>query len=127
CIAHDITESKIYEQKLINQSAKLTSIFDSSSHYNWTVNKKGNYTSFNKNYFDLINRFYGIKPYVGLNMGVLKSEHAELIQQKHNETFSGKPVSFEIEISDPMGKKMFLELFLNPIYDGEKVAEVSGI
>jgi len=61
CIANDITDSKIYEQKLLNQTGKLTAIFDSSHHYIWTINREEKLTSFNKNYYDLVTTLYNTK------------------------------------------------------------------
>lgn len=129
CIAHDITESKVYEQKLLNQTAKISAIFDSSNHYIWTAKQNGELTSFNKNFFDLIESVFNTKPYAGLNNKELlqKKEYWNLFDVKYREAFNGKSTSFEVEISDKNEKKLFLEIFLNPIYEKDKVVEVSGI
>ncbi len=131
CIANDITDSKIYEQRLVNQSGKLTAIFDSSHHYIWTIDKRGRLTSFNKNYFDLVTVIYNTKPFVGLvlDRGVLSNdkEYTELLSFHYKKAFSGKATSFEIETKDKHNKNVYLELFLNPIYEKDKVVEVSGI
>ena len=54
CLAHDITENKQFEKQIIEQSAKLKAIFESGDHLIWTVNKKLELTSYNKNYFNLV-------------------------------------------------------------------------
>jgi PAS domain S-box-containing protein len=131
CIAHDITDSKIYEQKLLNQTGKLTAIFDSSHHYIWTIDRDEKLTSFNKNYFDLITGLYNTKPYVGLELdrGVLSNdqEYNELLRIHYEKAFNGQATSFEIETTDKDYKHVYLEIFLNPIFENDKVVEVSGI
>jgi PAS domain S-box-containing protein len=131
CIANDITDSKIYEQKLLNQTGKLSAIFDSSHHYIWTIDREEKLTSFNKNYYDLITSLYNTKPFLGivLNRGVLANdkEYTELLQFHYDKAFNGLATSFEIETKDKDNKNVFLELFFNPIYENDKVVEVSGI
>lgn len=131
CIASDITDSKIYEQKLINQTGKLSAIFDSSHHYIWTIDREGKLTSFNKNYYDLITSIYNTKPFLGivLNRGVLANdkEYTELLQFHYDKSFRGLATSFETETRDKDNKIIYLEVFFNPIYENEKVVEVSGI
>jgi PAS domain S-box-containing protein len=115
----------------VSQTGKLSAIFDSSSHYIWTINREEKLTSFNKNYFDLITIIYGTKPYLGfiLNRGVLTNdkEYTELLEYHYNKAFNGTATSFEIETLDKNYKKIYLELFLNPIYENDNVVEVSGI
>ncbi|MGZ3919597.1 MAG: PAS domain S-box protein [Bacteroidia bacterium] len=131
CIAHDITDTKIYEQKLFNQAAKLNSIFDSSHHYIWTIDRNEKLTSFNKNYFDLISNLYNTQPYIGLvlNRGVLSNnrEYNELLKYNYEKAFDGDSVNFEIETVDKGFNKIYLDIFLNPIFENNKVIEVSGI
>lgn len=131
CIAHDVTDSKIYEQKLVKQTGKLTAIFDSSHHYIWTISKENRLTSFNKNYFDLLASLYNTEPYIGfvLNRGVLSNdkEYNELMDYHYRKAFGGVATNFEIETLDKNYNKIYLEIFLNPILDADKVVEVSGI
>ncbi|MBI2720693.1 MAG: PAS domain S-box protein [Bacteroidetes bacterium] len=131
CIAHDITETKIYEQKLFNQAAKINSIFDSSHHYIWTINSQQQLTSFNKNYFDLISSLYNTQPYIGLvlNRGLLSNnrEYNEILKHNYKKAFEGHSVNFEIETIDKNNNKLYLEIFLNPITENNIPVEVSGI
>jgi PAS domain S-box-containing protein len=130
-IAHDITDKKTSEQKLLNQAAKLNSIFDSSNHYIWTINNKQKLTSFNKNYFELITSIYNTQPYVGfsLDRGVLgkDKEYNEILDHNYKQAFAGNSRNFEIEILDKNYNKIYLEIFLNPVYHNDVVEEVSGI
>lgn len=130
-VGFDITDKILSEQKISNQAAKLNAIFDSSMHYIWTVDVFLKLTSFNKNYFDLIKNIYDTQPYLGfqLNRGILANDrtYVDLIEKKYKEAFKGASKNFELELSDKFGNKMFLEVFLNPIFDGAIVTEVSGI
>jgi len=130
-IAHDITDKKISEQKLYNQAAKLNSIFDSSHHYIWTIDVEQKLTSFNKNYFDLIANLYNTQPYIGLvlNRGILSNnkEYNDLLKRHYQKAFTGTPSNFEIETLDKNYNKIYLDIFLNPIIEGNRVIEVSGI
>lgn len=131
CIANDVTDSKLYERKLINQTAKLTAIFDSSHHYIWTIDRQERLTSFNKNYFDIISSLYNTKPYLGLvlNRGILShdNDYNKLLKHHYKIAFEGMASTFEAEIRDKNNKKVNLEVFLNPIFEKDKVIEVSGI
>ena len=131
CIANDITDSKIYEQKLIQQTGKLSAIFDSSHHYIWTIDREGKLTSFNKNYYDLVTTLYNTKPFLGLvlNRGVLANdkEYTELLNYHYDKAFKGMATSFEIQTKDKDTKSVYLEIFLNPIVENGVVVEVSGI
>lgn len=131
CIANDITDSKIYEQKLIQQTGKLSAIFDSSHHYIWTIDREGKLTSFNKNYYELVITLYNTKPFLGLvlNRGVLANdrEYTELLQYHYDKAFKGMATSFEIQTRDKAMKSVYLEIFFNPIIENGVVVEVSGI
>ncbi|MBA2611860.1 MAG: PAS domain S-box protein [Bacteroidetes bacterium] len=131
CIAHDITGSKVYEQKLLTQTGKLQAIFDSSHHYIWTVNNEHKLTSFNKNYFELVTALYNTKPYLGfkLDRGVLSNnqDYAGVLDYHYDKAFKGIATNFEIETLDKEHKKVYLDIFLNPIMENGKILEVSGI
>jgi len=130
-IAQDITERIDNENKIIKQSAKLNSIFESSHHYIWTINDKKELTSFNKNYFNLIASIYNTKPFIGfkLDRGVLSNnqEYAGVLDYHYDKAFKGVATNFEIETLDKDHKKVYLDIFLNPIVENEKIVEVSGI
>ncbi len=131
CIANDITEIKRTEQKTINQAAKLKSIFESSYHYLWTIDRDKKLTSFNSNYNELVSSIYRIKPKIGLtiNRGALTSnnKYLKIINQNYELAFNGEATSFEIETIDKTKKKIYLDVFLNPIKENNNIVEVSGI
>ncbi len=131
CIANDITESKNNEQRLVMQTSKLSAIFDSSHHYIWSVDREGHLTSFNRNYFDLVSNLYNTVPYVGfkLDRGVLSQnkEYNEELKNQYALAFSGKATNFEVQTRDRDNQLIYLDIFLNPIYEKSEVVEVSGI
>ena len=131
CIAHDVTDSIVYEQKLLEQTGKLQAIFDSSHHYIWTIDTEYKLTSFNKNYFELVAILYNTKPFLGFkaNRGLLadNQEYAAVLEYHYNKAFMGVATNFEIETVDKNQKKIYLDIFLNPIIENGKTIEVSGI
>ncbi|MBK9285438.1 MAG: PAS domain S-box protein [Sphingobacteriaceae bacterium] len=131
CIGHNITAAKVYEQKLQAQSAKLNAIFESSHHYIWAVDLKQKLTSFNKNYSDLVAMLYNTQPHVGLelNRGVLSNDanYNDILQINYAKAFAGKPANFELETVDKNYNRIYLDVFLNPIMEENRVIEVSGI
>jgi PAS domain S-box-containing protein len=130
-IAQDITERIENESKIIKQSAKLQAIFDSSHHYIWTINNEHKLTSFNKNYFELVSALYNTKPFLGfkLDRGVLSNnqDYAGVLDYHYDKAFKGVATNFEIETLDKDHKKVYLDIFLNPIIENNKILEVSGI
>ncbi len=129
--AKDITEKTLSERKILNQSAKLNAIFEGSLHYIWTVDVNNKVTSFNHSYVDLIREIYNTTPKIGeaLNRGKMLDDKGYIDQMKKNyeRAFLGEKVNFELELKGITGKTIFLDVFLSPIYDNNKVGEVSGI
>ncbi len=126
CIAHDITEAKIYEQKLKAQSAKLNAIFESGSHILWTINKKREITSFNKNYDEAI-KLNTSKALAPKTTGTKHLLNIELWDKQYEIVFNGKSTEFITE-ENFNGAKVIRQIYLQPIFNQEgKVEEASGI
>lgn len=134
CIAHDVTERKVFERQITEQSAKLNAVFESSSHIIWTMNRNMELTSFNQNYVNESLRLYKVRPVLNQDMGavmrnVLPREEMSLWASKLNACFDGKRQQFEM-VNDGMGEgeKIYREIHLHPIFNEKgEVAEVSGI
>ncbi len=134
CIAHDITEAKVYEQKLKTQSAKLNAIFESGSHIVWTINRSREITSCNKNYEEAISKLHGAKPIVGKTLyskevGIKRQldEYTEVWDRQYEIAFSGRSTEFITE-RNPGNVKIIRQIYLQPIFNQEgNVEEVSGI
>jgi len=127
-------ERKRNEQKIIEQTARLNAIFQSSSHLIWSINRNRGLTSFNQNYAEAIHKKYKIYPEIDLNsenpkvLMLCDEEYNTYTNEKYNQAFQGKPQHFETKTTDENGADIWLETFLNPIFlpDG-RIEEVSGI
>lgn len=127
----DITDKINSEQKVVNQAAKLNAVFDGSSHYIWTLDRECRLTSFNKNYVDLITRAYGAVPKEGMKINeapfVSEPEYNDWWNVQFERVFKGERLNFETAFTDENKNKIYLDIFLNPIYHENKIIEISGI
>jgi PAS domain S-box-containing protein len=132
-IFRNITDVRKAQEKIQNQAAKLNSIFNSSSHIFWTIDKRLCLTSFNKNFAEAIYKNYGTYPELNTDYSSSKNHFAN--EEKHNfwnvkykDAFEGKMVHFETETKDLEGKKIYREVFLNPVLSASgEINEIAGI
>lgn len=126
----DITDKIINEQKVNSQNAKIKAIFEGGTHFIWTINRKNQLTTFNKNYTELIKRVYKLEPKKGtvINKGKMVSNpfYNEWWNNQCAKAFAGEPINFETAFTDKKGNKIYLDVFLNPVFDGKDIVEVSG-
>ncbi len=127
-------ERKKAEENLLLQTARLNAIFDSSSHYIWTVNLKRHLSSFNKNYYNIIFNQLGIPPEINtstekLGWKLIAPEDRPKLREKYNYAFKGIPQYFEMHWGEIDGGNNWFEFYLNPILSTEngEIEEVSGI
>jgi PAS domain S-box-containing protein len=123
-------QKKYDEQLLFEQTSKLTSIIENSSHLFWTFDKNLGLTSFNQNYSDAVFDLYGFRPKIEPNTmsRVEKKELQPFWNQKYDEAFSGKKVEFITERINTKGNRVIREVYLNPIFnENNDVVLVSGI
>ena len=115
-------------EELQNQTARLNSIFDSSSHLIWSVNKELEVTSFNKNYFEANFVNYDANPTVVEGHSNEEKSFKRFWLEKYKRAFNGEKLQFEIKLKDDNDQDIWKEIHLNPIYTGiNKIEEVSGI
>ncbi len=131
CLSHDTTDNKRYEQKIINQSAKLNAIFDTGDHLIWTINNKLELTSYNKNYFNLIRSNLQRKRLEENNViSVLDTIHDKIKKSfwvdKYNIVLKGKPHVF-VHKTHINNTDIYREIHLHPISFNGKIVEVSVI
>jgi PAS domain S-box-containing protein len=129
CLAHDITENKIFEKQILEQSAKLKAIFESGDQLMWSITKDRIITSFNQNYSKSVFDLYGYYPEIGKAVGSDNSiKYHPYWDDKYMEAFSGKKVEFISERKTLKGEVIVRQMILNPIKDAfNNVIEVSGI
>ena len=132
-IAQDVTERKLAEQKIIEQSAKLEAIFESGKQLMWTVDKNYFFTSFNKNFFNAMDLLYNVKPtlekkiYNPHKTAATKRYHEWWIS-KYKEVFAtGKRVEFTVEHRDPNNQKTHQQIIFSPILNEKNIEEISCI
>lgn len=126
-------ERKRNEEKLNFQNARIKAIFESSSHLMWSVDRKLALTSYNHNYADSIMMLHGSPPELeaipeSLHKILSSGEYVNMVLSKYQLAFEGKPQVFETSNILPNGKKIWWEIYLNPIYQTDgTIEEVSGI
>lgn len=131
CLAHDITENKRFEQRIIDQSAKLKAIFESGDHLIWTVNKNLELTSYNKNYYNLIKNILIKKKAIDKKVisvldTILDKDKKAFWVNKYKLVLKGKPHVFEHK-STINNIDVYREVYLYPIFLNGNVVEVSVI
>jgi PAS domain S-box-containing protein len=116
------------QAQLEYQKAKLNAIFESSSHFLWSVNKDFELTSFNKNYFDETFNLIDPKPLIfekGSQEGI---DYDEFWEAKYTSAFAGEQLTFEIQSLNKNGEYQWQEVHLSPIHNSDNdITEVSGI
>lgn len=128
-----VMERKNNEKKIENQSARLSAIFESSTHQIWSMNSEYKFTSFNQNYADAFNEYFGIAPKLG--MGLLDFPNKEIPQknrefwhEKYSTAFEGTALNFQTNLKTKSGKKVWREVFVNPIFlSSGEIEEISVI
>lgn len=121
-VYHDVTKNKIYEQEILNQSAKIKAIFESTSHLIWTVNRDYELTSFNNNFIQTIKDKYKINPLLNRKLqDYLRAEediaYSNEWVPRYESVFNGNKKRFERRDTNGKGEEVFREVFLQPIYD----------
>lgn len=131
CMASDISENKRNQKRLTEQSSRINSIFEGSSHYIWTVGRDNTLISFNNNYTELSRKVYETYPKIGepLNRGKMIADDAYIkkIEKHYERAFLGEKKNFELELVGKNGEKVYLDVFLNPVLNKDQIIEVSGI
>jgi PAS domain S-box-containing protein len=131
CLAHDVTENKFFEKQILEQSAKLKAIFESGDHLIWTVNKRLELTSYNKNYLDLVRNVVFKKKLADDKiisvLDTIQSKEKKLFWiDKYNLVLKGKPHVF-VHKSVVDRVEIYREVYLYPIFLNDEVVEVSVI
>lgn len=120
------------EEALARETARLNSIFESSSHLMWSVNKRLMLQSFNHDYADLLQQELGITPQLNFSsetMGfkMLAPAERKVMEEHYKLAFRGTKQHFELCLKKKDGTDRWLEIYLNPILDQGIISEVSGI
>ncbi len=132
-VGYDITEKKKIEEKIINQGAKLSAIFENSSHQIYTIDKLFKLTSFNELFAKTLYKDYGLEATLGMN---LKKEaqvqmpvsYFKNFVKLHKSALKGNAIRVESKVKDTKERTSYYMFYLDPIVlpDG-KINEVSYI
>ncbi len=130
-ISHDSTERRLSEQKIVEQSAKLKAIFESGDHLIWTVNKKFELTSYNKNYFNLIENNVQKKRLIENKIisvfdTIQKKENKDFWLSKYELVLKGEHHVF-VHKSMVNNTDVYREVYLYPIFLNNELVEISVI
>jgi PAS domain S-box-containing protein len=125
-------QRKQNEAKLQNQTARLQAIFESGSHLMWSLDRRRQLTSFNRNYAKLLEKVYQKRPYIGAPFDAIredlqKNNSLSAWDAYYDRAFAGESQYFELDFETPDGHQ-WQEVYLNPIRlaDGS-IQEVSAI
>lgn len=126
-------ERKVHEEKIQNQGARLAAIFESSTHQIWSIDRQYRFTSFNQNYSEALQEYYHIEPKLGATfLDEYENSYPDKVKEFwskwYDQAFEGSIVNFQTALITREGKKIWRDVFLNPIYlrDG-RIEEISVI
>lgn len=114
-------ERKLNEEKIQSQGARINAIFESSTHQIWSLDREFRFTSFNQNYAEAFEDYYGFTPYIGMALPSLvdknfKKQTIDFWIKKYELGFSGKSINFQHRLKSLSGNKIWRDVFLNPIF-----------
>lgn len=99
---------------------KLNSIFESTTHLIWTVNRNFELTSFNKNMAEVFADKFGVMPEIGVRLDEILSEkhrqdYADYWYPFYSRVLLGNSLKFERKDWNSRGDEFYREIFINPI------------
>lgn len=126
-------ERKLNTEKIQNQGARINAIFESSTHQIWSLDRDFRFTSFNHNYSEAFEAYYGMAPEIGMGLMEMESrgmnmKSLDFWKGKYEQVFAGNTVNFQTSQKNLKGEKVWRDVFINPIFlpDGS-ILEISAI
>lgn len=131
-IGHEITRKKEAQERLREQSARLTAIFENAANMMfWTLDRKFRITSANERFKRSVTKGLGLSFELGdefLGPMTERVAHGKGPQyaKYYRAALKGAPQQFEVELgSTRPGATVWVETFLNPIHVDGRVHEIS--
>lgn len=130
-VSRDITVLRENERLMMEQKAKLESIFNSTENIMmWTMDRDHKITTVNRNFSYWLEEQFNEKIDAKTQITSVLKKHIDENQYQGQLTsfdnaFSGRAQQFEFPLRHPNGKALWLQVFLNPVYMGEKLEEIS--
>lgn len=120
CISNDITELRYLQNQSINQAAKLKSIFESSSHLIWTVDKDFKATSFNNNFQKQFSLNNEVSPQLNIQLHELlpkvkQNAYKLYWYTNYKKVLQGQSIKLEKHQINSLGNSIYNEIYLNPV------------
>ncbi len=119
------------ERKIEDQAARLSAIFESTTHQIWSVDRNYSFTSFNENFSESFHANYGFQPEISMSLTGKRLKKVEKIDKtlwlsQYRKAFEGEIINFQHKLISDQGNEIWRDIFLNPIYmpDGS-IDEVS--
>ncbi len=80
-------ERKIQEEKIQNQGARLSAIFESSTHQIWSIDREYRFTSFNQNYSEALKEYYSVEARTWIKLSkkctqIISEENQGILEEK---------------------------------------------
>ncbi len=102
-------ERKLNTEKIQNQGARINAIFESSTHQIWSLDSELRFTSFNQNYAEAFEAYYGHEPKIGMSLKDqdphTMSHKASDFWQKYEHVFKGNTLNFQTSQKTLDGQK----------------------
>ena len=125
---------KQYEEQINHQAARLQSIFKSSTHLIWTINRNYELSVFSlqqeetiREYFSVMQKDRSVQGSHFANDKRLREDN-KFWYEKYQQAFTGRSMHFEVMLRDEQNHSIWKEVFINPIYDQNgQINEISGI
>jgi PAS domain S-box-containing protein len=130
-VSRDITVLRENERLMMEQKAKLESIFNSTENIMmWTMDRDHKITTVNRNFKHWLEEQFNEEIDTKTQITSVLKRHIDENQYQGQLTsfdnaFSGRAQQFEFPLRHPNGKALWLQVFLNPVYMGEKLEEIS--
>jgi len=120
-VVKDISERKLAEEKIKESEEKYMTMVEYSNDMIWTLDKKGDFTYFNKKSEEITE--YKIKE--ELNKGfspIILEEDLEMVYDVFRRTLQGKSLHYEVRIHDASRNKLItLSVSTAPIYNDKEI------
>ena len=128
----DITDKKLTERKISEQTSKIQTIFDSTNHMIWSFDTEGKFTSFNQIFKVKLKERYDIKVALGDNAFDIGSKINIKLKGGWSEIFKklekGDKVQLELVTKDQFKKQHIDDVSISPIYNDEgEIVEIAGL
>ncbi len=118
-------DRKLHLEEIQSQAARLKAIFEQSNNISCTLNRQWKFTSFNTNFSNLFEQIYGEEP--KLNRPAISPTFFNQWRELFDRVLAGEYVNVEFKHTTREGDIEWKDIYLNPIYIGGEVDEISAI